>query len=244
MTLSKFLDFLFIMALPRFIEPMTMMAGASVVSGLLGSSSARRAARAQAAAIREQTAEGRRQFDLNWGAGATQRRVGEENINALNQYVGPDIYSDPSYQFRVSEGNRGLENYLSGRNRLGGSALRAVTDYNSNLAANEYANAYARDVNRLGTLAGYSVPGIQSGQNASTNYLNTINNATRNAMTQANTGTGQYSAWNNAIQGGLANYLSYNQNQQFMDAMNRGYGGYGGGGWQGQQAVNALPPVG
>ncbi len=192
---------------------------ASIFSGIMGGRSASKRARIQKANARMQLAEGKRQFDLVWGAGANQRAVGNENLNALNAYTGPNMdESDPSYQWRKQQGNQALENYLSGTGRLGGSALRGVMDYNQGLASTEYGNAYNRDVNRMSTLAGYGPMGVQSGANASGNYLNSVNSAAQSQVGAANADASKYSAWNNALQGGLSNYVAYNQNQNWLNA--------------------------
>ncbi len=192
---------------------------ASVFSSIMGSRSASKQAGAQRNASRMQLAEGKRQFDLVWGAGENQRAVGNENLNALNAYRGPNMdESDPSYQWRKQQGNQALENYLSGTGRLGGSALRGVMDYNQGLASTEYASAYNRDVNRMSTLAGYGPMGVQSGANASTNYLNSVNSSAQSMVGAAQADASKYSAWNNAIQGGLSNYTAYSQNQNWLNA--------------------------
>lgn len=199
---------------------------ASLFSGIMGGGAASKQARAQARAAQMQLEEGKRQFNLVWGAGENQRAVGDENLNALNAYQGPNMdESDPSYQWRKQQGNQALENYLSGTGRLGGSALRGVMDYNQGLASTEYANAYNRDINRMSTLAGYGPQGVQSGAGASANYLNSVQGAAQNVVGAGNAAASKYSAWNNAFQGGMSNYTAYNQNQNWLNAFKKNSSG-------------------
>ena len=64
------------------------------------------------------------------------------------QFQAPDaqgLYSDPGYQFRLSEGERALQNSASGRGavRTGGT-LKDILAFGQNLASQEYANTYNR----------------------------------------------------------------------------------------------------
>lgn len=53
---------------------------------------------------------------------------------------------DPSYQFRKSEGMDGLQSSAAaGGSLLSGAALKSLNQYNSNLASQEYGNAWQRD---------------------------------------------------------------------------------------------------
>lgn len=75
--------------------------------------------------------------------------------------------ADPSYQFRLDEGNKAIERAMAARGKtFTPEAVKALTGYGSDLASTEYGNAYNRynqDQNtlfgRLATLSGY-------GQNA------------------------------------------------------------------------------
>ena len=57
-----------------------------------------------------------------------------------------DFEVDPSYQFRKAEGAAGLEgSAAAGGSLLSGAALKSLNQYNSNLASQEYGNAWQRD---------------------------------------------------------------------------------------------------
>lgn len=57
-----------------------------------------------------------------------------------------DFEVDPSYQFRKAEGAAGLEgSAAAGGSLLSGAALKSLNRYNSDLASQEYGNAWQRD---------------------------------------------------------------------------------------------------
>lgn len=57
-----------------------------------------------------------------------------------------DFEVDPSYQFRKQEGIAGLEgSAAAGGSLLSGAALKSLNRYNSDLASQEYGNAWQRD---------------------------------------------------------------------------------------------------
>ena len=68
--------------------------------------------------------------------------------------AGPDysnFFASPDYQFRRDEGMRNIENSFAARGgAASGNALRALTEFNSGLAAGEFGNYF----NRQGALAG------------------------------------------------------------------------------------------
>lgn len=72
------------------------------------------------------------------------------------------VSSDPSYQWRFNEGQRGVENSAAARGgALSGNALRAITDYGQGAASQEYGAEFDRRMQELGI-----------GQSASNNMSN------------------------------------------------------------------------
>lgn len=127
---------------------------------------------------------------------------------------------DPSYQFRLQQGQGALENSAAARGgMLSGNALRALSDYGQNTASMEFGNI----ANRLSGLAGV---GQSAGQ-----YLGGLGQNTANAVggnllnagqARASGYMGQYGAVNNMVNqgikiGGMA-----------VGAMTGGMGGGGG----------------
>lgn len=126
-----------------------------------------------------------------------------------------DYEEDPGYQFRRDEGLRGLEGSAAGRGGLlSGATLKALNKYNSDLASQEYGNAYNRynaDIdrrfNRLSSLAGIGQTatrdvasmGSQTAQNVAQNQIGAGNARASGYVGQANAITG-------AINNGVTSY--------------------------------------
>ena len=86
------------------------------------------------------------------------------------------FFASPDYNFRRTEGTRNIENSFAARGGArSGNALRALTDFNSNLAAGEYGDY----VNRLLNMAGL---GANATNATATFGANAANNASRNAL--------------------------------------------------------------
>lgn len=121
--------------------------------------------------------------------------------------------SDPSYQFRRSEGIRGIENSMAGRSGFGGgNMLKALSRYNSDLASTEYGAANDRYNQNFAT-----------GYNQFNNDQNTIFN-----RLAALSGTGQTTAANLGNVGqNTANQVAAGQSD-YGDAAARRYMGRAG----------------
>jgi hypothetical protein len=89
----------------------------------------------------------------------------------------PDMspfFNSPGYQFRRDEGLRDIGNSFAARGgAFGGDALRGITDFNQNLASEDYYNY----INQLNSMVGF-------GQNATNNATN-IGQNFANAGSQA-----------------------------------------------------------
>jgi len=123
----------------------------------------------------EQIAEKQIQdFGFNLGNYNTNKKTSyDKNLqdNSAAAQAKQDAYSfastDPSYAFRQSEGNKGIEAALRARGMYGsGGALKELTEYNSNLASTEYGNQFGR----LSTLAGYGQNATNSGNTLGAQY--------------------------------------------------------------------------
>ena len=70
-------------------------------------------------------------------------------------FVGPDasnFQTDPSYQWRLSQGLKGVERGAAARGTLlTGGTQKALTDYGQHAASQEYGNAYQRALDAYGT---------------------------------------------------------------------------------------------
>lgn len=117
-------------------------------------------------------------------------------------YTGQDIYSDPSYQFRLQQGQDAIQSSAAARGGLlSGATLKALQGYGQDMASQEYQNAYNRfnadqtnQYNRLANLVGV-------GQNAAAQQGNygaqTAQAVANNTMAGANAqAAGQIAAGN------------------------------------------------
>lgn len=118
-------------------------------------------------------------------------------------YTGQDIYSDPSYQFRLQQGQDAIQSSAAAQGSLlSGATLKALQNYGQESASQEYSNAYNRfnadqtnRYNRLSNLVGV-------GQNAAAQVGNagaqTAQAVANNTMQGANAlAAGQVASANN-----------------------------------------------
>ena len=198
-----------------WVAASVIMAGGSVVGGLLGANAAKSAANTQAAAAREAIAQQQRMFDIQNEQQKPYREAGYSALSDIanikpyltHQFGQEDFQAsiDPSYNFRLQQGNLATTNLANQSGGLiGGNALQGLTNYGQNAASQEFGNAFNRyQSQRTGiynTLAG--IAGI--GQTAQGQVSNLAQN-TANNIGQATIGAG------NAIAGGqvgAANALS------------------------------------
>ena len=155
-------------------------------------------------------------------------------VNQLAQMVGPggqysrpftmaDYQQDPGYQFRLTEGMKALERTAAARGGLlSGATLKAAQRYGQDAASSEYQNAYNRFyndrnqmLNPLQSLAGVGQTSANQLGQVGQNYAGAVGN---NNMMGAQARGSAYVGGANAINGGIGQYLNY-QNQQ--DWMNR-----------------------
>lgn len=159
--------------------------GASLASGYLSS---------------EATGEGideiSRQYDQTRADMAPWRRAGMNALSRLENFDASTIEDDPMYQLALEESLRAVNRRNSARGlNLSGNAL---IDEARTAAA--IASGYGGDIwNRQAGLAGV-------GQTA-TNALASLGADSSNQLANLYLQRGQ--GWNNALQGGLSNYLSY-----------------------------------
>jgi hypothetical protein len=59
-------------------------------------------------------------------------------------FQAPTLPDDPSYQFRLKQGQEALETSAMSRGLLGGDTMRAIVDYGQNAASQEYGATYNR----------------------------------------------------------------------------------------------------
>jgi hypothetical protein len=124
------------------------------------------------------------------------------------------LETDPGYGFRLSQGEQALERSQAATTGvLGGRAVKEGLRYNQDYASNEYGNY----INRLAGAAGV-------GQSSSTTSAGLsaaagpANAAQLNAIGSSKAGA--YGAANQAVQGGLSNYLTMSMYDKLLQGNN------------------------
>lgn len=227
-----------------------MGAAGAVASGMMQAGAAEDAANAQVKAAKgsnqlqwDMYQQNRRDM-LPWitaGQGAVNRLAsGVQPGGEFSKFTLQDFMKDPGYQFRVKEGERAALAGGSASGMLGsGNMKAALTQLGQSLATDEYSNAYARwldEYNRVASLANMGQQQSQAVGSMGTQVAGIMGNTMVGAANARAAGMiGSANAWGNAIGGvtnqftsGLGSWLNYNQNQQFLDALQ--FGQYGAGG--------------
>lgn len=218
--------------------------------------SANKAAKTQAASAQDANAEQGRQYDqTRTDQLALQERqrqdqqpwmdAGKASLADLSTGMAPggrftkpfslaDYAADPGYQFRVQQGEQGINRAAAARGGWNsGATLKALARFNQDQGSQEYGNAYTRfnndqntQVSRLQSLAGIGQSATNVvGQQGSNAYgqianagQNASNNIAQNMMGAGNARASGYVGGANAINGGISQYMNYTQNQNMLDA--------------------------
>ena len=192
----------------------------TIASGAMSSNASKKAAKAQAASadaanqmqwdMYDQT---RQDLDPYRQAGSTSLSQMMDQMGAngyFNQtYTGQDVYNDPSYQFRLQQGQDAIQSGAAAQGGLlSGATLKALQNYGQDYASQEYGNAYNRfnadQTNRYNRLS--NITGM--GQNAAAQVGNAgmqtgqavANNTMAGANAQAAGIIGSNNAWANSAQ--------------------------------------------
>lgn len=185
-------------------------AAVSVVGGIMGSNASKSAANAQSKSAQASFDEQRREYDQSRADFAPYRQSGQNALGSLNKLQSGNMsgfFTSPDYNFRRTEGTRGINNSFAARGgAASGNALRALTDYSSNLASGEFANYWNR-------LKGLSDQGLgatgqttQAGENMANNNSNAL---MAQGDARASGIMGSANSWNNSLNSGLNSYLLY-----------------------------------
>lgn len=210
-------------------------AALGVGGALLANNSARKQAKAAQGAANAQAAAADRASQVQWDMYDQTRKdltpYSDAGKNSLDQlmgqmgpdgyfsqiYTGQDIYSDPSYQFRLQQGQDAIQSSAAARGGLlSGATLKALQGYGQDMASQEYQNAYNRfnadqtnQYNRLSNLVGIGQNAAAQKGNAGAQAAQAIAN---NTMSGANAqAAGQIASANakaqgqQALLGGLGN---------------------------------------
>jgi hypothetical protein len=207
------------------------VAGAMVVSSVVGSRASSKAAGTQAAAADRASDLEREMFERNIELNKPFREAG---ITALNKLVPlateytpfgmQQFQADPGYAFRMSEGMKGLERSAAARGGLlSGSMLKGIQRFGQDLGSQEYQNAFNRyqterqaRLNPLQSLAGVGQTTSQQLGAAGTQMAGNVGNLITSGAAARASG---YVGGANALTGALNTGLNYYQGQQYLNAL-------------------------
>lgn len=139
-----------------------------------------------------------------------------------------DFQQDPGYEFRRTEGQRGVEASASARGGLlSGGTLKALDRYNQDYASGEYGKAFDRyqtdltgRFNRLSSLAGTGQTATNQTVNAGTDLTNQLqagaNNISNNIAAAGNARSSGYVAAGNAVGNAAGNIGQYYALKSFL----------------------------
>lgn len=145
------------------------------------------------------------QFDDRWGGRIESAYQNGQLTGGLDPN---NFQNDPSYQFRKQQGMDGLQSSAAASGGLlSGAALKSLNQYNSNLASQEYGNAWQRDQlekqNLMGVLSGNRAGDYNLFSNEDTRQYNQLANMA--GVGQQTAGQlGQFGALNAQNQGNYA----------------------------------------
>lgn len=186
-----------------------------------------------AANVQKQMYDQTRKDQTPWrdaGAGALGQLVSQQN-DLTRPFTMADFQADPGYEFRRSEGMRGIQQMAAARGGLqSGNSLKALMEYGQNLASNEYGAAYNRfnnsqDVRRnyLQSLSGVGQSVSRGLGAAGQAYANNVGNIQmQNAANQGNAGLAGANArasGYSALGNGIGSAMSSPYGQNFLAGM-------------------------
>lgn len=144
-------------------------------------------------------------FDDKWGGRIESAYQNGQLTGGLDP---TKFQTDPSYQFRKQQGMDGIQSSAAASGGLlSGAALKSLAGYNSDLASQEYGNAWSRDQaekqNMFNVLGGNRSQDYQLFNNEDTRQYNQLANMAGVGQQTANS-LGQFGALNAQNQGNAA----------------------------------------
>lgn len=195
-----------------------VVGAATVAGGMYSSRQAGKAAKTQAASADRASEIQQENFEQTREDLMPYKKAGDTSLNQLmgqmgpsgyfNQtYTGQDVYSDPSYQFRLQQGQDAIQSSAAAQGGLlSGATLKALQNYGQESASQEYGNAYNRfnadqtnRYNRLSNLVGVGQNAAAQVGNAGAQTSQAIANSTMagaNALAAGQVGSAN--AWSGA----------------------------------------------
>lgn len=204
--------------MPANVVGAGIMAGGSLLGGILGGKGAKKAAKAQVQVAREALALQERMFNQGRADLAPWREAGGQAIGQGLAMLQPgyDYTASPGYQFRFNEGQRAVDSSAASKGLLmSGGQLKDLTRFGQGVAAADFNDQF----NRYMSIAGGGQQAATSTAGFGQNYANSASNLLGNIGAAKASG---YAGQNQAFQGTLGNLMTL-----------YGMGGFGGGGSSG-----------
>jgi hypothetical protein len=153
-----------------------------------------RATQQQTQASAEAIAEQRRQFDLSREDQLPWLQSGRAALGSLDRAAAGDLSgfeASPDYAFRRNEGMRGIGNSFAARGgAASGNALRALAEFNQNLARGEFGDWWNRTAARANvgqtTASGLGALGANTAQTIGNIGMNSAANIGNNIIAGGN----------------------------------------------------------
>ena len=139
-------------------------------------------------------------------AGALPSEAPPDNFGSLLKNFDNSVFEkDPGYEFRLAEGEKGMNRSLAARGGLlSGAAVKEAGRYNQGYASNEYQNAYNRYTNDQTNIYNRLMGVANMGQNAAAQQASS-NQMNANQVGQYNSNIGDAKANASVNQGIFAN---------------------------------------
>jgi hypothetical protein len=180
-----------------------LVGGGMVTQGYFANKSSKKASKAQANAMDAYIQEMRARSNNAIGYQRPYEEAGRSGLNMLQQLVTgnpQDVMSrleaTPGYQFRMSQGQTGVQNLLASQGGLkSGAAMKALSDYAQGTASQEFGNqvGYAQGLAGIGQNAAISMG----------NYDMQVGSNIANSMQQGILGQGMVMANRDAQMGNI-----------------------------------------
>ncbi len=218
----------------------TAIVAGAVISGVAAKRSADKGAAAAKYGTDTAVGESRRQFDIQRGDQLPFIETGQSALARLRQLFGLSRGDDPGgegdlsvfeespgYQFRKEQGEAAINRSLATRGKaLSGEGVTEGIRFASGLASQEFGSFF----DRLASLAGIGQTGAAISASAGSASAGQVGRAsTIGGIAEGNARASGYEGINNAIQGGLSNFLLLQQ----LNSTPAGLGSGGGFGPQG-----------
>ena len=216
--------------------------GATLASGYMQGQAAKKAAAESAAATRYAADINKQMFDITNENLRPYREQGQLTLKDLmarmpeltRGYTAEDFNQgiDPGYQFRLTQGQKALENqYNRGGGLISGNVMQGMQDYTQGQASQEFANAFGRNTttqtnifNRLKGIADMGLGATGTTAEAATRTGESMGSAAiAGGQAQAAGQIGAAKAYGNTLQG-MANYAALPYYMQPQPQIQPGYG--------------------